>query len=93
MRQISGRLGWRSASVSEETLDDVRRMLDRLYEHRRSVPRAEVLRQTDLMCFPPDVASLFRLLPSGDYTRRRLVDQLNSAIVGHGMGRTLGTLD
>ncbi len=77
----------------EDTHSDLVRMLECLYASRKRVPLTDVLGQVDLMCFPAEVSMLFRLLPPGDYTRRRLVDQLNSAIVGHGMGRSLGTLD
>ena len=30
---------------------------------------------------------------AGAYTRQRLADQLNSAIVGHGLSRQYGTVD
>lgn len=77
----------------EDTLETITRMLDMLYRDVKSVRRLEVLQTAEVMSLPGDVMALFDLLPPGDYTRRRLVDQLNSAIVGHGMGRTLGTLE
>jgi hypothetical protein len=77
----------------EDTLTTLSRMLDMLYRDAPSVPRLDVMLTAEVMSLPEDVLGLFDLLPPGDYTRRRLVDQLNSAIVGHGMGRTLGTLD
>lgn len=71
----------------------VTRMLDQLYAAAKTVSRLRVLQQAEAMGLPEEVMALFTLLPPGEFTRRRLVDQLNSAIVGHGMGRSLGTFD
>jgi hypothetical protein len=79
--------------VDDDTLPTIMRMLDMLYRDRRAVSRLEVLSTAEVMSLPDDVLALFALLPPGDYTRRRLVDQMNSIIVGHGLGRTLGTLE
>jgi hypothetical protein len=79
--------------MTDELARDIARMLDRLFAHRTRVGLGDVLREADLMTFPEPVPSLFSGLPNTDYTRRRLVDQLNSAIVGRGLSRSLGTLD
>lgn len=77
----------------DDTLQALGRMLDHLYRTERLVPRWRIVQQVEVMDLPSYVAMLFDLLPPGDYTRRRLADQLNSAIVGRGLARRLGTLD
>lgn len=77
----------------DDDLSALMRMLDMLFRDTKSVPRLAVLQTAEVMSLNDDILALFSLLPPGAYTRRRLVDQLNSAIVGHGMGRTLGTLE
>jgi len=77
----------------EDTLDSMQRMLDFIYRDDKVVDRSVVMQAVVMMSLPEDVERLFDLLPPGRYSRRLLVDQLNSAIVGHGMGRTLGTVE
>lgn len=79
--------------ADEDALQTLGRMLDRIYADRRSLPRMEIISTAETMSLPEDVLAIFGLLPPGDYTRRRLVDQLNSAIVAQGRGYSLGTLD
>lgn len=42
---------------------------------------------------PDELVRIVAMLPPGDYTRRRLVDQLNSAITGHAWGQVYGTVE
>lgn len=42
---------------------------------------------------PDELLRVVRMLPPGEYTRRKLVDQLNSAIVGHAWGQVYGTVE
>lgn len=42
---------------------------------------------------PEELLRIVRMLPPGDYTRKRLVDQLNSAITGHAWGQVYGTVE
>lgn len=42
---------------------------------------------------PEELLRIVQMLPSGDYTRRRLTDQLNSAINGHAWGQVYGTVE
>lgn len=42
---------------------------------------------------PEELLRIVQMLPPGDYTRRRLVDQLNSAITGHAWGQVYGTVE
>lgn len=80
-------------AVDDDTLPTLMRMLDMLFRDRPQVRRLRVLETAEVMSLPDDVLALFDLLPPGTYSRRRLVDQLNSIIVGHGLGRALGTLE
>lgn len=80
-------------AVDDDTLPTMMRMIDMLFRDRPSVPRLEILQTAEVMSLPEYVLALFELLPPGRYSRRRLADQLNSIIVGHGLGRTLGTVE
>lgn len=42
---------------------------------------------------PDELVRIVTMLPSGEYTRRRLTDQLNSAITGHAWGQVYGTVE
>jgi len=77
----------------ESTLEQLQRMLDSLYEESTMVSRLDVIVRAEAMDLPADVRGLIELLPPGTYKRHRLCDQLNSAIVGHGWGRSLGTVE
>lgn len=77
----------------DDTLPTLMRMIDALYRVHTSVRRLDVLSAAETYELPDDVLELFDLLPTRVYTRRALADQLNSIIVGHGRGRTLGTVE
>ena len=42
---------------------------------------------------PDELVRIVTMLPSGEYTRRCLTDQLNSAITGHAWGQVYGTVE
>lgn len=42
---------------------------------------------------PEELVRIVSMLPPGDYTRRRLTDQINSAITGHAWGQVYGTVE
>ena len=77
----------------ETELEQLQRMLDSLYRDSATVSRLDVIVRAEAMDLPDEVCALVELLPPGTYKRQRLCDQLNSAIVGHGLGRTLGTVE
>jgi len=77
----------------ETRLEQLQRMLDSLFRDAKLVTRLDVVVRAEAMDLPEEVLGLVELLPPGRYTRQRLCDQLNSAIVGHGWGRTLGTVE
>ena len=76
-----------------EHLVTVQRMLDVLYAEEKLVSRLDVIVRAEAMDLPEDVLGIITLLPPGLYRRQRLCDQLNSAIVGHGWGSRLGTVE
>jgi hypothetical protein len=80
-------------AIDDDTLPAILRMFDMLYRDRRVVRRVDILSMAEVMSLPPEVLSLFTLLPPGSFTRRSLSDQLNSVIVGHGLSRSLGTVE
>ena len=77
----------------ESTLEQMQRMIDSLYRDTVSVSRLDVVVRAEAMDLPDEVRAIVDLLPPGNYRRQRLCDQLNSAIVGHGWGRSLGTVE
>lgn len=78
---------------ADDTRATIARMLDALFPDKRTVPRLDILQAAEVMELPDDVLALFALLPPGRYSRARLADQLNSIIVGHGLGASLGTVE
>jgi hypothetical protein len=68
-------------------------MIDMLFADAPTVSRLDVVVKVEAMDMPEEVRDIVGLLPPGTYSRERLCDQLNSAIVGHGWGLTLGTFD
>lgn len=57
------------------------------------VRRLDVVIAAEAADLPEDLREVVDLLPPGNYTRRRLCDQLNSALVGHGWGQVYGTVN
>ena len=72
-------------AIVDELFDD----MPRDYEVRR----LDVVIAGESNDLPADLAEVISLLPPGDYTRQRLCDQLNSAIVGHAWGLVYGTVE
>ena len=56
------------------------------------VRRLDVVIAAEAADLPADLREVVELLPPGNYTRRRLCDQLNSALAGHGWGQVYGTV-
>jgi hypothetical protein len=53
-----------------------------------------VILRAETLDLDADLIPIIENLPSGRaYTRQRLADQLNSAIIGHGYSRRYGTVD
>ena len=58
-----------------------------------TVRRLDVVLASESADLPEDLREIFSLLPPGTYTRRRLCDQINSAVAGHAWGRVYGTVE
>lgn len=79
--------------LDTDTHDAMQRLLDALFAGRRSVERLDVVIRAETFELPEVALGIVALLPPGRYTRRRLCDQLNSAITAHGLGGVIGTVE
>lgn len=59
----------------------------------RKVRRLDVIMAAETVDLPDDLREIVNLLPPSSFTRRRLCDQLNSAIGGHAWGQKYGTVE
>lgn len=75
----------------EDDREQIRRWLDSLYRDTVVVTQLDAVVRAETFDLPTDVMDIVVTLPPGRYTRARLADQLNSAIVGRGLSRKLGT--
>ena len=82
-----------SARVTEEDRELLGRLLDSLFRDTRRVSRLDVVIRAEALDVGDDIRTIVDNLPPGPYTRQRLSDQLNSAIVGHGWSRRFGTVE
>ena len=70
-------------------------VVDELFDDRPdeySVRRLDVVIAAESSDLPDDLLELVNLLPPGEYSRKRLCTQLNSAIGGHAWGQVYGTV-
>lgn len=77
----------------EDDREQISRWLDALYRERRIATQLDAIIMGQTFDLPATVFEIVENLPPGRYTRSRLCDQLNSAIVGRGLSRRLGTHD
>ncbi|MHB1136594.1 MAG: hypothetical protein ACYCXR_00895 [Coriobacteriia bacterium] len=75
----------------EDDREQIRRWLDSLFTGQRVVSQLDAIGKAQVFDLPTDAMDVVEGLPPGRYTRPRLCDQLNSAIVGRGLSRQLGT--
>lgn len=71
-------------------------IVDALYAGKKrtdTVRRLDVVLAGEAGDLPEDLQEIIGLLPPGNYTRKRLCDQLNSSIVGHAWGQVYGTVE
>ena len=79
--------------MPDDDREVLQRFLDNLYRDTKRVSRLDVILRAQTLDLDEDLTPIFENLPSGTaYTRERLADQLNSAIVGHGWTRRYGTV-
>jgi hypothetical protein len=79
--------------VSTDDRELLQRFLDSLYRDTKTVKRLDVLLRAQTYDLPEILIDIVNNLPPVSYTRQRLADQLNSAIIGHGLSRRFGTVD
>lgn len=77
----------------EEDREQIARWLDALYAGTTTVTQLDAIVRAETFDLPADAMDVVNGLPPGLYTRARLCDQLNSAIVGRGLSASLGTHD
>lgn len=77
----------------EDDHEQIRRWLDSLYRDSRVVSGLDATLRAQTFDLPEIAMDIVEGLPPGRYTRARLCDQLNSAIVARGVSRALGTHD
>ncbi len=77
----------------EDEREQIGRWLDALFRHTRVVNQIDAVVRAEAFDLPAAAMDIVSMLPAGRYTRSRLCDQLNSAIVGRGLSRSLGTHD
>lgn len=77
----------------EDAPEQIQRMLESLFRHTKVVVRLDVVLRAEEMDLPAEALRIVALLPPGRYTRERLCNQMNSAIVAQGLNRILGTHD
>ena len=59
----------------------------------RKVRRLDVILAAEAVDLPDELQEIVNLLPPSTFTRRRLCDQLNSAVGGHAWGQKYGTVE
>lgn len=79
--------------MSTEDRELIERFLDSLFRDVKTVRRLDVVLRAQTYDLPDILLDMVNNLPPVPYTRQRLADQLNSAIIGHGLSRRYGTVD
>ena len=80
--------------MPDDDREVLQRFLDNLFRDTKRVSRLEVIIRAETLDLDRELMPIIENLPSGrTYTRTRLADQLNSAIVGHGWSRRFGTVE
>lgn len=75
----------------ESDREQIERWLDALFRSRTAVTQLDAIVQAEAFDLPAEAMDVVGGLPPGRYTRARLCDQLNSAIVGRGLSARFGT--
>ena len=80
-----------------EDYGELQRLVDALFapgvSSRATVTKIDVMVRAESFDLCEDLAEVVDLLPSGNFTRPRLCDQLNSILVGHGWSSVYGTVE
>lgn len=79
--------------MSTDDRELLERFLNSLFRDTTRVTRLDVLLRAQIYDLPEILLDIANNLPPRHYTRQRLADQLNSAIIGHGLSRRFGTVE
>lgn len=79
--------------MSTEDRELLQRFLDSLFRDVKTVKRLDVVLRAQTYDLPEILLDIVNNLPPVLYSRHKLADQLNSAIIGHGLSRRFGTVD
>ena len=79
--------------MPDENRELLTRFMDSLFRDTARVSRLDAVLRAQTYDLPEILIEIVNNLPPVAYTRHRLADQLNSAIVGHGLSRTYGTVE
>ena len=85
-----------SGSFPAPDFGELQDLVDALYREvgpSGSVSRMDVIMRAEIDDLSNDLREIIDLLPSGNYKRLRLCDQLNSIITAHGWGYVYGTVE
>jgi hypothetical protein len=77
----------------ESDREQIQRWLDALYRDTRVVTQLDAIVRAETFDLPTEAMDVVNGLPPGRYSRTRLCDQMNSAIVGRGRSASLGSHD
>jgi hypothetical protein len=79
--------------MPSEDRELVGRFMDSLFRDATRVSRLDVILRAQTYDLPEILLDITNNLPPVTYTRHRLANQINSAIVGHGLSRQYGTVE
>ena len=79
--------------MPDDNRELIARFMDSLFRGAGRVSRLDVVLRAQTYDLPDVLIEIVNNLPPVAYTRHKLADQLNSAIVGHGLSRTYGTVE
>ncbi|MDO4596192.1 MAG: hypothetical protein Q4B30_04370 [Coriobacteriaceae bacterium] len=80
-------------SIQAEEFGDLQRLIDGMFSGRTTIDRLDLVVQAEIVDLADDLMEIVQLLPPGTYDRRRLCDQINSALSAHGWGAVYGTVE
>ena len=68
-------------------------VIDSLFESQEVVTQMTLILAAEAAGLCSDLIEVCTLVPAGNYHRRKLCDQLNASITGHGWGLVYGTVE
>ena len=84
-------------TVRSEDYGELQRVVDAIFRpgvsSRATVSKLDVIMLAEPFDLCDDLAEVVDLLPSRNFTRMSLCDQMNSIISGHGWGGVYGTVE